>query len=61
MTALVRRDKAEGGQPMGQTPEDRRGAGHPMERDHGPPRARTELVHMQPHDAIMGQRLTAGR
>jgi hypothetical protein len=61
MTAEVGRDEAEVGQARGEPPEDRCRACHAVERDHGVTEARTELVHVQPHAAIMGQRRTAGR
>ena len=61
MTAQVGSHESEIGKMWGEPPEDRGRAGDPVERDHRPTGARTELVHMQPHAAIMGQRRGAGR
>ena len=61
MAAQIGTDEVEVGEPRSEPAEAEARARDPVERDHGPSKARTELVHVQPHAAIMGQRRRAGR
>ena len=61
MAAEVGRDEPQIRQAVREPPVDRPRAGDAVQRDDRPSGARTEFVHVQPHAAIMGQRLRAGR
>ncbi len=56
-----RRNEVEGRQAMREAPEDVRRAGDAVQGHDRPPRGGTELLHVEPHAAMMGQRRGAGR